>query len=118
MPSRDVGQFLLRAVDPPLRCEVATVLARIRVADHHLDPSARAEAPVLEQLLEDRRRGSQVVHRLEQRHDRELVAQRERAVHVVRGRRAGDDQSVERLRSVLRARLDRRRDRLAGAVGL
>ena len=64
-PPRDVGERDERAADLPLRREVARVLRRVRVADHHL-----AAADRVEQLLVDARRGAQRVDRLEERHER------------------------------------------------
>ena len=66
---------LLRAVDRPLGGEVAAVLARVRVADHHL--GRWRPRGLLQQLVEDRRRRREVVERLEERDDRErLVCER------------------------------------------
>ena len=48
---RDARQLLLRAVDLPLRGEVAAVLARVGVADHHLEAPAWA---AVEELLDER----------------------------------------------------------------
>ena len=55
-PSRSKrGQRLLRAVDLPLRRHVAAVLARVRIADHHLDPALPRDTRIVEQLADDRR---------------------------------------------------------------
>ena len=62
---RDARQLLLRAVDLPLRGEIAAVLAGVRVAHHHLEAPARA---AVEDLLDERARSAQVGDRLEQRH--------------------------------------------------
>ena len=67
-------------VDRPLRGQVAAVLGRVGVADHHRRrrrrgaPAAPASRGVVEQLGEDRRRAREVVDRLEQRHDAEVAA--------------------------------------------
>ena len=44
-PRGERRERLLRPVDLPLRGQVAAVLARVRVADHHLEPVAAAHAP-------------------------------------------------------------------------
>ena len=117
----DLGELLLRAVDRPLRGEVAAVLARVGVADHHLDGATAcrdpgAEVPVGEQFVEDARGALEIVDRLEQRHDRErLVRQRERLPYVGGGRRAGHDQRVDGPRAMQSPRLGRRARRLARA---
>ena len=113
MAACHLGELLLRAIDRPLRGEVAAVLARVGVTDHHL----RGRVAATQQLVDDRRvRRREVVERLEERHDRErLVGQRAGGDHVCGARRAGDDQRVERLRPVLAPAGDRGRDRFLGA---
>ncbi len=59
---RDARQLLLGAVDLPLGRQIAAVLARVRVAHHHLE--ARAGAAV-EDLLHERPGSAQVGDRLE-----------------------------------------------------
>ena len=70
VPLGDRRELLLRAVDRPLRREVAAVLARVRVADHHLHrpPASNRRRSSSSRIA---RRGREVVDRLEQRHDRE-----------------------------------------------
>ena len=98
---RDARQLLLRAVDLPLRGEIAAVLARVRVADHHLEAPARA---AIEDLLDERACRPQVGDRLEQRHALErgpgLARERLRVEHVVGGAGHRDDQAVDRLGAV------------------
>jgi hypothetical protein len=92
----DLGETFLRAEDRPLRGEVAAVLARVGVADHHLHGAVSAQVPVAEQVVENAWRGVEVGDRLEQRHDVErLVGQGDGACHVVRRRRPREDQRVE-----------------------
>ena len=91
------GERLLGAVVLPGRRQVAAVLARVGVAEHHLEPAAaaldeRAEALVVEQRGDGRRRLAEVGDRLEERHEREVLAdlrlrQVERPQQVVRARR-------------------------------
>ena len=69
--ARQPRESLLRAEDLPLRRDHAPVLARIGVADHHLEPTAWA---AVEQLADQRFRAAQVVDRLQQRDDLELEA--------------------------------------------
>ncbi len=125
-PRGERRQRLLRAVDLPLRRQVAAVLAGVRVADHDLQPVAaiphpRAEARLVEQLLDDRGRSTQIGDRLEERHDRErLVASVERGQRVGRRRSPRHDHRVERPRPVPLAnaldRLERAGDPLAAGV--
>ena len=74
-----LGERLLGAVVLPGRRQVAAVLARVGVAEHHLEPPAAAldecaEALVVEQRrARSRRRLPQVGDRLEQRHEREVM---------------------------------------------
>ena len=89
---------LLRAVDLPLRRQVAAVLARVGVADHDLEPAVTRRLPAVEQLGDDVGRGAQVGDRLEERHDRErLVRELENAEDVLRRARPRHDHRVERL---------------------
>ena len=109
------GQRLLGAVVLPGRGQVAAVLARVGVAEHHLEPppaalDERAELRVVEQGGDGRGRLAEVGDRLEQRYEREVVAdlllrQRERPQQVVRAGGAGDDHGVERARAVAGARV-------------
>ena len=98
MLTSGLGKRFLCTVDRPLRCEVAAVLAGVRVADHDLDlPAVPQEPLVSEQLVEDPRRRGEIVERLEQRHDRGVWSgQLERTQHVVGRRRVGDDDGVAR----------------------
>ena len=74
--------------------EIAGVLRRVGVADHHLTAPDRVE-----QLAVDARRSAKRVDRLEERDDRQrLVRQLVHAAHVVRRVGARDDPGVERLR--------------------
>ena len=96
-----LGEPLLRAVDLPVRGEIAAVLARVGVADHHLQAVARRAVEV----LGDHGVGPpQVVDRLEQRHHRDgqtgLGGQRLGRREVGRAARHRDDQPVERGGSV------------------
>ena len=93
--ARDGGELLLRAVDRPLRREVAAVLARVRVTDHHL----HRLGSLGKQLVDDRRGRHQVVDRLEERHHLEL-GQPPGAADVVGRRRSRDDEARHRLGSV------------------
>ena len=81
----DLGERLLGAVDRPLRREIAAVLARVGVADHHLEPVARARPPGARSA---RRRAAartvvgrrlEVGDRLEQRHDGDAARRSGRA---------------------------------------
>ncbi len=108
-PSGQAREQLLRPEDLPLRGEIAAVLSRVRVADHHLEPRAASrdeatETCVVEQLLHDLRRRAQRLDRLEERDERELEALRlrqvERAEDVVGRRRARHDQRVDGLRTM------------------
>ncbi len=81
----DLGESLLGPVDRPLRGEVAAVLARVGVADHHLEPVA-ALGDTRRRTV--RRRGApsrsspapfEVGDRLEQRHDRDRLCRSGRA---------------------------------------
>ncbi len=105
----DTGEVLLRAEDLPVGREVAAVLARVGVADHHLERVART--PV-EQLADERARPAEVVDRLEQRHDADLEPRLRREALGrldVRDRvRHRDDQRVERLAAVERLHPRRR----------
>ncbi len=76
----DLRERLLGAEDLPLRGEIATVLAGVGVADHHLGAAVGREARIVEQLGEDCRRRPQVVDRLqERRHAQRLVGELEHA---------------------------------------
>ena len=97
------GELLLRAPDRPLRRQVAAVLARVRVADHHLEAAVRRDATVVEQLVDDARRRLEVGDRLEERNDRQgLVGEVEHARHVACRGGARHDHGVERTRAVAR----------------
>ena len=91
-PARDLGERDERAADLPLRGEVAGVLRRVRVADHHLAAADRRRAA-------PRRSGARhAALRPTRRAARTTAARREfaHAEHVVGRRRAGDDHRVER----------------------
>ena len=98
---RDPRQLLLGAVDLPLRRQVAAVLARVGVADHHLELRPRA---AIEDLLDERAGGPQVADRLEQRHTLQhrarLRGQRLRVEDVVGRPGHGDDQPVDGVHAV------------------
>ena len=73
----DARQLLLRAVDLPLRGEIAAVLARVGVAHHHLEAAA---GTAIEDLLDEGAGSAEVGDRLEQRHAlRARLRLRERA---------------------------------------
>ena len=87
-------QRLLRAVGLPGGGDVAAVLARVGVAEHHLEAPAapldeRAEVLVVEQRRDGRGRLAEVGDRLEERDEREILAnlparQCKRAPQIVR----------------------------------
>ncbi len=93
-----LGELLLGAVDLPLRRQIATVLAGVRVAHHHLEPWARA---AIEKLLDERPGATQVCDRLEQGNALErrprLSCEALGGKDVVRGARHRDDQAIDRL---------------------
>ena len=126
---RERGERLLRAVDLPLRRQVAAVLARVRVADHHLEAAAALlddarRTRLVEQRLDDRGRRAQVGDRLEERHRRDaragLVGESTTASTSAARRRAGDDHRVERALPEPALRIARRRrsvSRTRGSAG-
>ena len=79
---REPRELLLRAVDLPLRGQEAAVLAGVGVADHHLEPLARAAGRGAPRTSDAGT--AQVVDRLEQRHDRR------RSSPASRGERLGE----------------------------
>ena len=84
--AREPREPLLRAEDLPLGRDDAAVLAGVGVADHHLEPVARA--PV-EELGRERLGAAEVVDRLEQRDDGHVEA-------CLRGERLGEEDVVGR----------------------
>ena len=86
-PARDRRELDERRPDLPLRGEIACVLRRVGVADHHL---------AAEQLFVDRRRGAERLHRLEQRDDVLGGRQPLHAAHVLRRVDTGDDHRLAR----------------------
>jgi hypothetical protein len=108
--ARDLGERLLSAEDLPLRCEVAAVLARVGVADHHLGTPIGGEARVVEERGQDGGRGAKVLDRLEERHGPQRRLGQFERTQDVRGRGGRrDDQRVGRVAARGREHLPRPR---------
>jgi len=117
--AREPGEPLLRPEDLPLGRDDAAVLAGVGVADHQLERRAR---PAFEELRSERLGSTQVVDRLQQRHDRHvepcLLGERLREQDVLRRVGHRDDQGVDRLRPPPTLKRRRLREHLQGRCGI
>ncbi len=87
VPPRDLRERDERGADLPLSGEIARVLRRVGVADHHL---------AAQQFLVDSRRGAERLNRFEQRDDVRRRRQRANTDYVLGRRDAGHDHGLAR----------------------